>query len=74
VRLIATGIILAVILYFGVRWAAPQFAKLSSFRDEALLLAAAIAGGIAYLVLIFVLLGRGWLRGLLKTAEPAPKA
>jgi putative peptidoglycan lipid II flippase len=73
VRLIAAGIGLAVILYFGVRWAAPQFQKLPSLRDEALLIAAAVAGGIAYLGLIFAFLGRGWLGGLLQSAEPAPK-
>jgi putative peptidoglycan lipid II flippase len=72
-RLIAAGIALAAILYFGVRGLAPYFAKLPSFRDEALLLAAAIMGAIAYLALILTLLGRGWLKGLLRSAEPAPR-
>jgi putative peptidoglycan lipid II flippase len=72
-RLIAAGIALAVILYFGMRWLAPHFAKLPSLRDESLLLVTVVAGGIAYLALIFALLGRGWIRGLLKSA-PATKA
>jgi putative peptidoglycan lipid II flippase len=72
-RLIAAGIALALLLYFGVRWLAPLFAKLPSFRDEALLLAAAVIGGIAYLALVFALLGRGWIRGLLKST-PATRA
>ena len=74
VRLIAAGIILAVVLYFGVRWLAPHFAKLPSLRDEALLLVAAIGGGIAYAALIFAFLGRAWLKGLLRSAEPVTKA
>jgi putative peptidoglycan lipid II flippase len=73
VRLVAAGIGLAAIVYFGVRWAAPYFQKLPSLRDETLLVTAAVAGGIAYLGLILAFLGRSWLGGLLQSAEPAPE-
>jgi putative peptidoglycan lipid II flippase len=74
VRLIAAGILLAVVLFFAARFLAPYFAKMTSFRDEALLLLLAALSGAVYLALTWGLLGRKWLRGLLRSAEPAAKA
>lgn len=73
VRLIAAGIILAAVLFFGAMFLAPHFAKMTSLRDEALLLALTAFGGAIYLASIWMLLGGRWLRGLLKSAEPAAK-
>jgi putative peptidoglycan lipid II flippase len=73
VRLIAAGIGLAVLLFFAVRFLAPYFAKMTTLRDETLLLALAVLGGVAYIALIWASLGRKWLTGLLRSAEPAAK-
>jgi putative peptidoglycan lipid II flippase len=72
-RLIAAGIVLAVILYFAARLLAPYFAKMTSFRDEALLIALAVLCGAVYLALIWALLGKKWVRGLLRSAETVAK-
>jgi hypothetical protein len=47
------------------------FAKMTAFRDETRLVALIIIGGASYLALIWGLLGRKWLRGLIRSAEPA---
>jgi putative peptidoglycan lipid II flippase len=73
VRLIAAGIILAAILLFAMRFLAPYFAKMTTLRDESLLISLAALGGVAYLASIWALLGGKWLRGLLRSAEPAAK-
>jgi putative peptidoglycan lipid II flippase len=73
VRLIAAGIILAAVLLFETWSLAPYFAKMTSLRDEALLLAVVIGGGVTYLALIWVLLGGKWLKGLFRSAETAAK-
>lgn len=70
-RLIAAGIALAAILFFGAQFLAPLFSKMTAFRDETRLAALIIIGGAAYLALIWGLLGRKWLRGLIRSAEPA---
>lgn len=74
VRLIAAGILLAALLFFAARLLAPHFAKLATLRDELRLLAVAALGGIGYLALIWALLGGGWLRNLLRSAEPPAKS
>lgn len=74
VRLIAAGILLAVVLFFAVRFLAPYFAKMTTLRDEALLLALAALGGAAYLASIWVLLGAKWVRGLLRGTGATAKS
>ncbi len=74
VRLIAAGIVLAAVLFFAARLLAPYFAQMTALRDEGLLLALAVLGGVAYLALIGAFLGGKWLRGLLRGAEPAARA
>jgi putative peptidoglycan lipid II flippase len=74
VRLIAAGIILAAVLFFAARFLAPYFAKMTALRDETLLLALAALAAVTYLALIGAFLGRKWLRGLLRSAEPTAKA
>lgn len=73
VRLIAAGIILAAFLFFEALFLAPYFAKMTSLRDEALLLTLAAMGAVTYFALIWAFLGRKWLRGLLRSAESAAK-
>jgi putative peptidoglycan lipid II flippase len=73
VRLIAAGIILAVILFFAARYLAPYFSKMTTLRDESMLVALAALGGAVYFASIWALLGRKWLGSLLRTAEPAAK-
>jgi len=41
---------------------------MTSLRDESLLLALAILGGVTYLALIWALLGKKWLRSLVRAA------
>jgi putative peptidoglycan lipid II flippase len=74
VRLIAAGILLAVVLFFAVRFLAPYFAKMTTLRDEALLLSLAALGGMSYLVSIWALLGAKWVRGLLRGTGATAKS
>ncbi len=64
---------MAVVLFFALRWLAPHFATMTSFRDESLLLALAAIGAAVYFGAIAVLLGRTWVRGLVRSAEPPSK-
>jgi putative peptidoglycan lipid II flippase len=73
VRLIAAGIMLGVVLFLAVRFLPVYFAKMTSLRDESLLLALAVLGGVTYFVAVWALLGRPWLKSLLRSAEPAAK-
>jgi len=47
---------------------------MTTLRDEALLIALTALGAATYLVSVWALLGRNWVRGLLKGAESTPKA
>jgi putative peptidoglycan lipid II flippase len=73
VRLIAAGILLGVVLFLAARFLPPHFAKMTSLRDESLLLALAVLGSVAYFAAVWALLGRPWLKSLLRSAEPAAK-
>lgn len=72
-RLIAAGIGMAIVLFFSMRLLAPYFVKVTTLRDEMLLLALAAIGGAVYLAAICALLGRPWVRGLVRGTEPASK-
>ncbi len=74
VRLIAAGFVLAAVLYFAAWILSPYFARMTTLREEARLLALIAVGGAVYLALVWGLLGRRWLRGLLRGVEPAGKA
>lgn len=67
-RLIAAGFFLGVTLSFAMYFLPSHFAGLATLRDEALLITLAALGGVAYFALVFALLGKGWLRGLLRAA------
>jgi len=67
-RLAAGGLLLGLAFYAGQRFFAPMLSALSRFREETLLLILLIAGTILYAGLILALLGRNWLRNLLRDA------
>jgi putative peptidoglycan lipid II flippase len=67
-RLVASGLLLGLAFYAGQRFFAPMLSGLSRFREETLLLILLIAGTILYVGLILALLGRDWLKNLLRDA------
>ncbi|MGE0338391.1 MAG: murein biosynthesis integral membrane protein MurJ [Xanthobacteraceae bacterium] len=67
-RIVAAGAALALVLFFAIRLLAPYFAAMTSLRDESLLLALAMLGGVTYLALIWAFLGKKWLRSLVRAA------
>jgi putative peptidoglycan lipid II flippase len=73
VRLIAAGIVLGAVLFLAARFLPPYFAKMTSLRDESLLLVLALLGSVVYFAAVWALLGRPWLKSLLRSAEPAAK-
>jgi putative peptidoglycan lipid II flippase len=76
-RFLVAGGILGMALFLGERFMRPLFAGLPALRDESLLLCLLLAGIVLYLALIVAVLGRGWLRELMRdtggpAARPAP--
>jgi putative peptidoglycan lipid II flippase len=67
-RLVASGLLLGLAFYAGQRFFAPMLSELSHFREETLLLILLISGTILYAGLILALLGRNWLKNLLRDA------
>jgi putative peptidoglycan lipid II flippase len=72
-RLAAIGLALGIALYAAKRLAPPYFSFLSHFGEEILLLVLLIGGTILYATLILTLLGRRWLRNLLRDAATASR-
>jgi len=72
-RLIAAGAAMAAMLFLAVRLLAPYFAKMTTLRDETLLLSLAVIGAAVYLAAIWALLGKKWVRSLVRSAEPTSK-
>jgi putative peptidoglycan lipid II flippase len=66
--LVAIGVLLGVAFYAGQLSLGPLLSGLSRFRDELSLLVLLAAGSILYAGLVFALLGRGWLKNLLRDA------
>ncbi len=73
IRILAAGAGLGAVVFAAARLLAPYFAQMTSLRDEFLLLTLAALGGITYLALIWVLLGKSWFRALLRSAESPPR-
>jgi putative peptidoglycan lipid II flippase len=69
--LVIAGVILALGLYFGQYALAGLVAKLPFFREETLLAILLAIGTILYAALVFVLLGKTWLTGLLRDVTTA---
>ena len=66
VKFALAGAILGGALWFAARLAAVHLGQLSAFRDEAVLAASAIAGGLVYLASVLALFGRRWLVSLVR--------
>jgi putative peptidoglycan lipid II flippase len=71
--LTGAGLVLTLALYFGQARVAQALSGLPAFRDETMLALLMLAAGALYVVLVFALLGRKWLRGLTRELESAAK-
>jgi putative peptidoglycan lipid II flippase len=71
--LAAIGLVLGVAFYAGQRFASPYFTGLSRFGEETLLLVLLLFGTILYATLILMLLGKNWLRNLLRSGSPVAR-
>jgi putative peptidoglycan lipid II flippase len=67
-RLVASGLLLGLAFYAGQRFLGPMLAGIPRFREETLLLILLMGGTILYVGLVFALLGRDWLKNLLRDA------
>ncbi|MFD0988145.1 murein biosynthesis integral membrane protein MurJ [Methyloligella solikamskensis] len=68
VKLVVAGAILGVAVY-GASLVVPNLLQgLPAFRDETALAVLVVIGGIVYGLMLFLLLGTSWLRGLLREA------
>jgi putative peptidoglycan lipid II flippase len=70
-RLLAAGLVMGVGLYAGERLLGPMFAALPMLREEALLAALIVLGGLLYVALVTLFRGRTWLKGLTRDAGQA---
>jgi putative peptidoglycan lipid II flippase len=68
--LVAIGLVLGLAFYAGQRFAVP-YVGLSHLREEILLLILLAGGTILYSALIVALIGRAWLKSLLRDAATA---
>jgi putative peptidoglycan lipid II flippase len=66
-RFLASGIVLAAVLWLAERLAAAQLAHLSTLRDETALALLIVIGTIVYAGSIWLLFGWGWLRSLARS-------
>jgi putative peptidoglycan lipid II flippase len=74
VRLIVAGLALGAALFLGEHHLRPVLPGLPALREEASLLLLLVAGSALYAALIVALVGRGWLRSLLRdTGGPATR-
>lgn len=69
--LAAIGLVLGLAFYAGQRFASPYFTGLSHFGEEILLLILLAFGTILYATLILALMGKMWLKNLLRTTAVA---
>jgi putative peptidoglycan lipid II flippase len=73
-RLITAGVVLGAALFLGERYLRPLVAGFAGLREETLLLLLLIGGGMLYTALIATLVGRPWLRELVRdTGGPAAR-
>ena len=74
IRLLLAGAGLAGTLYLGNRLLSHAFVGLPYFRQEITLVVLLLIGVIVYVVLVLLLLGRGWLQNLFKDVATAAEA
>ena len=70
-KLIAAGFVLAAALLAGAYWLERALAGWTTFRDETELAVLVVIGAAVYSLAVFLLLGRPWLRGLLREVTVA---
>jgi putative peptidoglycan lipid II flippase len=70
-RLFLAGAVLALVLYFGDRVLRQSLAGFALFRDEISLAVLIVVGAAVYTLMVFLLLGRGWLKTLLTDVASA---
>jgi len=70
-KLFIAGAILIGALFFGERVLTQAFAGLPYFREEMTLGVLLVFGALIYALLVWLLLGRGWLRSLLQDVGSA---
>jgi putative peptidoglycan lipid II flippase len=70
-KLLVAGAALAAALFAGAYGLERALAGLSVFREETMLALLLVLGAIVYGLLVVALLGRGWLRGLLRDVSAA---
>jgi putative peptidoglycan lipid II flippase len=74
IKLFLAGGLLIVFLYFGAIWLNAFLAGKVRFEDEIALAILIFAGGVAYMLAVLLLLGRGWLASLFKDVGAAADA
>ena len=74
IRLLLAGAGLAGTLYLGNRLLSHALVGLPYFREEITLVVLLLIGGIVYVVLVLLLLGRGWLQNLFKDVATVAEA
>ncbi|MFO7476775.1 MAG: murein biosynthesis integral membrane protein MurJ [Methyloceanibacter sp.] len=70
-KLIAAGAVLAAALVAGAFGLNLALADLTAFRDETMLAALVVLGGVVYALAVLLLLGLPWLKGLLREVSIA---
>jgi hypothetical protein len=70
-KLIAAGVVLAAALLAGAYGLERSLAGLSVFREETMLALLVVLGAIVYGLLVLMLLGRPWLKSLLREVTVA---
>jgi putative peptidoglycan lipid II flippase len=74
VKLLVAGVVLAGVLYLGDRVLSHALTGLPYLREEISLAIVLVVGTIVYALAVLLLLGRGWLRTLLKDVGSAAEA
>jgi hypothetical protein len=71
-RLLAGGLALGVALFLGEQYLRPLVALLPALREEALLLLLLVTGTAIYGALVVALIGRNWLKQLMRDTGVPP--
>jgi putative peptidoglycan lipid II flippase len=71
-RLLAGGLVLGVALFLGEQYLRPLVALLPALREEALLLLLLVTGTAIYGALVVALIGRNWLKQLMRDTGVPP--
>jgi putative peptidoglycan lipid II flippase len=64
--LLIAGVVLGAALFLGERYLHSLFGALRAFREESLLICLLVAGALIYVAMVWALVGRTWLRDLMR--------